>query len=249
MPCEEGLSLLPDACVDLFVTSPPYGGLRDYDGFEWDFYEVSKQIYRVLKPGGVLCWNTGDEIIKGVSMLYPERQCVHFADMGLILWDRITWEKHGVPSPTSKRYYNVTEPIYVFSKGEPKCLNLIEDRRNISAGRKEITHKRNSREHRERSNRPIYYTKEFGRRTNLWYYPNEQNSSGHPAVMNSRLAYDLVRTYSNEGDLVCDPFAGSGTTVFVCEKLNREWIAFEISLKYSSEIQSRLNKFKHNLFA
>lgn len=55
MPCEQGLSLLPDACVDLVVTSPPYGGLRDYDGFEWDFYEVSKQIYRVLKPGGVLC--------------------------------------------------------------------------------------------------------------------------------------------------------------------------------------------------
>ena len=184
--CEIGLSQLPDECIDCFITSPPYGGLRQYNGFEWDFETVATEMYRVLRTGGVICWNTGDEIINGVAQLYPERQKIHFADLGLIAWDTIYWKKHGVPCPTPKRYYNVIEQVFILSKGKPKTLNLIEDRINISAGRKETTHKRTNREYRKRSNRPAYLTAPIGRRTNVWEYPTSKNEANHPAVMNLR---------------------------------------------------------------
>lgn len=247
--CEEGMKQLPDACIDCIVTSPPYGGLRRYNGFEWDFNTVATEMFRVLKPGGMLCWNTGDETINGQAQLWPERQAIGLVDAGLWLWDRITWEKHGVPCPTPKRYYNVTETVFVFSNGHPKVLNLIEDRVNTSAGRKETTHKRTSREHRVRSNRPQYVTKETGRRTNVWRFATDRNETNHPAVMNLNLAHDLIASYTDEHDIVLDPFAGSGTTFVAAEYIRRRWIGFEISEDYIKAANQRLLKHTFNLFS
>lgn len=247
--CEIGMGEIPAESIDIILTSPPYGGLRRYNGFVWDFHTVARECFRVLKQGGVLCWNTGDEIIDGVAQLWPERQVIGLSDAGFSLWDRITWEKHGVPCPTPKRYYNVTETVYVFSKGKPKTLNLIEDRVNISAGRKETTHKRTNREWRERSQRPQYVTAPIGRRTNVWRYPTARNETNHPAVMNLRLAYDLIVSYTNEDDIVLDPFAGSGTTFAAAERLRRRWIGFEISLDYIDAANRRLSGLMCNLFS
>lgn len=247
--CEIGMANMPDDSIDCIVTSPPYGRLRQYNGFEWDFQTVASEAFRVLKPGGVMCWNTGDEIIDGVAQLYPERQVIGLSDVGFLLWDRIIWEKHGVPCPTPKRYYNVTETVYIFSKGKPKTLNLIEDRVNISAGREETTHKRTNREWRVRSQRPKYITQPLGRRTNVWRYPVSRNETNHPAVMNLNLAYDLIFSYTNEKEIVLDPFAGSGTTFAAAERLRRRWIGFEISTEYIEAANKRLSGLMFNLFS
>lgn len=173
-------------------------------------------------------------------------QKIHFVDhCGLLAWDNITWVKHGVPSPTPYRYYNTVEPVFVFSKGRPNTLNLLEDRVNLSAGRKEISHKRNSRDFRARSAKPTYITAEKGRRTCVWQYPNEQNTTNHPAVMNYRLALDLVLSYSNEGDVVCDPFTGSGTTLLAAQELGRKWVGFEISEEYIRAAYRRMTNLFH----
>ncbi len=247
--CEFGLAQLQDESVDCFVTSPPYGGLRRYNGFEWDFETVAAEMFRTLKPGGVICWNTGDQIIDGVAQLYPERQKIHFSEIGLLVWDTIFWKKHGVPCPTPNRYYSVIEPVFVLSKGKPNMLCLISDRVNISAGRRETTHNRTAREYRERSTRKPYITAETGRRTNVWEYPTLPNETNHPAVMNLRLAYDLIQSYTVENEVVCDPFAGSGTTFAAAARLNRRWIGFEISEEYVAAANRRLTDITNNLFS
>ena len=239
-PAEEGLLLLPDNSIDLFLTSPPYGDLRTYNGFSWDFETIAALIYKKLKTGGVLCWNIDDQTKNGKALLLPERQLIHFCDNGFILYDTIYWQKHGVPCPTPNRYYKAIERIFILSKGKPKTLNLICDRINASAGRKEITHKRQSRTHRERSNKPSYITELYGRRTNVWTYVPMPNETNHPAIMPELLAADLVKSYSNEGDWVCDPHAGSGTTCVVSEKLNRKWTAFDCSAEYVKSAQQRV---------
>jgi len=249
MKCEIGLLKLPNESIDCFVTSPPYGGLRRYNGFEWDFETVASEMFRTLKPGGVICWNTGDQIIAGQAQLFPERQKIHFVEMGLLAWDTIFWKKHGVPCPTPNRYYSVIEQVFVFSKGKPKSLNLICDRVNISAGSRETTIKRSAREFRERSTRKPYVTQEKGRRTNVWEYSTMPNETNHPAVMNLRLAYDLIQSYTDEHDLVCDPFAGSGTTFAAAERLCRSWIGFEVSSDYVAAANRRLLDLKFNLFS
>lgn len=242
LPCEIGLENVPDSMIDLVVTSPPYGGLRKYNGFKWDFYQVADLLYLKIKEGGIICWNTDDQIINGQSLLLPERQLLYFCENGFRLWDTIYWEKHGVPCPTPKRYYKTMERIFVLSKGNPKALNLICDRVNISAGRNEITYKRQSRTHRERSNKPNYITASHGRRTNVWKYTPMKNFTNHPAVMHELLAGDLVKSYSNEGDIICDPFMGSGTTAIVAQKLKRNWFGFECSEEYVNIANARINQ-------
>ena len=246
--CEIGLENVPDSAIDLVVTSPPYGGLRKYNGFEWDFEQVADLLFLKVKQGGVVCWNTDDQIINGKSLLLPERQLLYFCDNGFRLWDTIFWQKHGVPCPTPKRYYKTVERVFVLSKGEPNTFNPICDRLNISEGRKEITYKRQSRTHRERSNKPTYITDLYGRRTNVWTYVPLTNPTNHPAVMPELLAGDLIKSYSNEGDLICDPFMGSGTTAVAAEKLNRKWFGFEVSKEYHTTANNRLNQVSSLVF-
>src|SRR5512147_2638906 len=74
------LTCLPEACIDLIVTSPPYDNLRTYKGFSWDFQHIARQSYRVLKPGGVLVWVVGDATINGSETLTSMRQALYFVD-------------------------------------------------------------------------------------------------------------------------------------------------------------------------
>lgn len=74
-----------DNSVDLVVTSPPYDDLRTYKGYSFDFENTAKELYRVLKDGGVLVWNVNDKIVKGSKSLTSFRQAIYFCDIGLIL--------------------------------------------------------------------------------------------------------------------------------------------------------------------
>lgn len=65
MDCVEGMKLMPDECIDLTVTSPPYDNLRTYEGFNWDFEATAKELYRITKQGGVVVWVVNDATIKG----------------------------------------------------------------------------------------------------------------------------------------------------------------------------------------
>ena len=134
MDCVEGMKLLGDNSIDLTVTSPPYDNLRKYNGFEWDFENTAKELYRVTKDGGVVVWVINDATVKGSETGTSFKQALYFKETGFNLHDTMIWEKTG-RLPTQDRYYNIFEYMFVFSKGKPKAMNFICDHKTVNGGK------------------------------------------------------------------------------------------------------------------
>lgn len=241
--CLELLKMLPDGCIDLTVTSPPYDNLRTYNGFSWDFEATARELYRVTKPGGIVVWIVSDATIKGSESGTSFRQALFFKDIGFNLHDTMIWHKIS-PFQHKNRYIPSFEYMFVFSKGKPQTVNLIRDRKNKWAGTKVHGTERQTdgliRHKSIRQRRGII--QEFGARYNIWDIPAERhNKTEHPAVFPVRLAMDHIRTWSNEGDTILDPFIGSGTTALAALKLGRNYIGFDISEEYCEIARNRLD--------
>ena len=263
MNCIEGMQLMDEKSVDLVVTSPPYDDLRTYnDSSKWDFdvfKDVAKGLVRVLKDGGVIMWNVNDATIKGSETGSSFRQCLHFMDLGLRLHDTMIYEKTGTAFASgvnSVRYTQVFEYCFILSKGRPKTINLIQDKKNKWAG---ITSWGNATSRKKDGtthdpNRKSNAIKEWGVRTNIWRIKNSggfgQSSKAsykHPATMPEELARGHIQTWSNEGDVVVDPFMGSGTTAQISIEENRQFIGFEIDPTYHKMCEDRVRPLQDNL--
>ena len=159
------------------------------------------------------------------------------------------WEKPSPQAPTEGRYYDVFEYMFVFSKGKPKTLNLLCDRKNKTAGSVSKKETRSCRENR-RVKDEKRIVKEYSRRFNVWTINREKNETEHPAVFPSKLATDHILSWSNEGDTILDPFAGSGTTLIAAKTKGRNYLGFELSEKYFDIIKKRLLKpIQKDIFA
>jgi len=263
MNCIEGMQLMDEKSVDLVVTSPPYDDLRTYnDSSKWDFdvfKDVAKGLVRVLKDGGVIMWNVNDATIKGSETGSSFRQCLHFMDLGLRLHDTMIYEKTGTAFASgvnSVRYTQVFEYCFILSKGRPKTINLIQDKKNKWAG---ITSWGNATSRKKDGtthdpNRKSNAIKEWGVRTNIWRIKNSggfgQSSKAsykHPATMPEELARGHIKTWSGVNDIVLDPFMGAGTTAQVSAEENRQYIGFEIDETYHKMCIDRMQPFKDNL--
>ena len=262
--CIAGMQQLDDECVDLVVTSPPYDDLRTYnDTSKWDmnvFYGVAAQLERVLKPGGVIMWNVNDATIKGSESGSSFRQALHFKDVcGLRLHDTMIYEKTGTAFASgvkSVRYTQQFEYCFVLSKGKPKTHTLLCDKKNKWAGHQSWgnaqTRKKDGSIHDPgKKSKEI---KEWGVRTNIWKIKNSggfgqksKSAYKHPATMPEELARGHIKTWSKEGDLVLDPFMGSGTTAQVSIEENRNFIGFEIDDTYYNMCCDRVKPLQDNL--
>src|SRR5690625_1757041 len=100
----EVLREFPDESIDLTVTSPPYDNLRTYNGFEWDFEGIAKELYRVTKDGGVVVWVVGDATVNGSETGTSFRQALFFMDKGFRLHDTMIYEKDNPIPLTHNRY-------------------------------------------------------------------------------------------------------------------------------------------------
>lgn len=234
----EYLKTLPESCIDLVVTSPPYDNLRDYDNKSiWDyelFKIVADELYRVIKNGGVVVWVVGDQTIKGAKTLTSYKQALYFQEIGFNMFDVIIYEKSGSGPPHPNRYFNTFEYMFVLSKGKPKTINLLRDKPNKCAGQStygEITRREKDGTLTNKGKKII---NEFGIRTNIWKYNNgkgfatkDKIAYKHPAIFPEKLVEDHILSWSNEGDIVLDPFGGSGTTAKIAEKLGRKWILID----------------------
>ena len=246
--CGDNVTLmkgLPDECIDLTVTSPPYDNLRDYDGFTWDFESVAKEIFRITKKGGVCVWIVADATINGSETGTSFRQALFFKEIGFNLHDTMIWKKDSCAFPESVRYYQNFEYMFVFSKGKPKNFKPIQDRKNKFAGMKVYGTFRNK--DGTTTNRSDTWKesicKEHGVRFNVWEQSSEKsNKTGHPAVFPKQLAIYHIISWSDKGDIVLDPFLGSGTTAIACVETDRHYIGFEISEKYFDIASKRLDE-------
>ena len=245
--CLETMAKMPDCFVDLTVTSPPYDNLRTYNGYSFDFEAVAKELYRVTKQGGVVVWVVGDATIKGSETGTSFRQALYFKEIGFNLHDTMIYEKNGAGAVGSNKcYLQNFEYMFVFSKGKINTFNLIYDRKNKVVGSMKTNTNRdkftadNGRKYRE------IETKKFGRRFNVWKYEqtsgHDEFSKKHPAPFPEELAQDHIISWSNEGDLVYDPFISSGTTAKMAILNKRNWIGSEISKEYCEIAEKRINE-------
>ena len=151
------------------------------------------------------------------------------------------WVKDGGGAIGSNLCYTQNfEYMFVLSKGKPKTTNIIRDKPNKSYG----TIKRNSGRRKangERKDENPRYVNEFSRRNNWWYVPVGVNRTNHPAVYPERIANDHIISWSNKGDVVLDPFMGSGTTGIAAENNERDFVGIELDEQYFEIAKQRIN--------
>ena len=245
------LSTIKSNSVDLVVTSPPYDELRDYNNDSvWDFNsfkKIARQLYRVVKVGGVVVWVVGDSVVKGNKSLSSFKQALYFQQIGFNMFDVIIYEKAGTAPPHKNRYFNAFEYMFVLSKGNPKTINLLEDKPNKWANHSTFGNVTRREQDGSLTPKGRKVVKPFGVRTNIWRYNNGKGFSTkdkiayeHPAIFPEKLVQDHIISWSNEGDIVLDPFCGSGTVAKVAGMLNRKWVGIEISSEYCKIANERL---------
>lgn len=248
--CFLGLKELPDDCIDLTVTSPPYDNLRSYNGYSFDFENIARELFRVTKPGGVVVWVVGDATVKGSETGTSFKQALYFKEIGFNLHDTMIYAKNNPIPQNHNRYEQCFEYMFVFSKGKPKTFNpLLEPTKNGGktfdwGNRKTKLDDSQCRRHRESEKLKVRPTKT---RKNIFYYSVGGGKTGHPAVFPESLAEDHILSWSNPGDIVLDPFMGSGTTAKMCVLNDRHYIGFEISEEYCKLARNRVLDYELNL--
>lgn len=249
--CIKFMKKLPDNCIDLTVTSPPYDDLRDYESkLIWNyntFRKVARELYRVTKKGGVVVWVIGDKTDRGNKSLTSFKHALYFQEVGFNIFDVIIYEKAGSGPPHPNRYFNSFEYMFVLSKGRPKTINLLKDKKNSCAGMSTFGDITRREKDGSLTNKGKKVINEFGVRTNIWRYNNGKGFSSkdkiayeHPAIFPEKLVEDHIKSWSNPGDIVFDPFGGSGTTAKVSIELDRQWIYVEKVEKYCDIAKKRL---------
>ena len=247
--CIDTMKMMSDDFVDLVVTSPPYDEMREYEGYKLEgFEQIAEELYRVAKVGGVVVWVIGDQTINENETGTSFRQALYFKEIGFNLFDTMIYLKppRGAVG-NNKTYWQSFEYMFVFSKGQPKTINLIKDRKNKEARKGDTGTKRLPDGSLLKLNRAGYAN--YGRRTNVWEYmigkghsASDEIAHKHPAIFPEKLAQDHILSWSNKGDLVYDPFLGSGTVALMAELNGRNYLGSEINKNYCEIARERLRR-------
>lgn len=241
--CLLTMTRMPDNFVDLTVTSPPYDGLRTYNGYSFDFENVAKSLFRITKVGGVVVWNVGDSTKNGTESGTSFRQALFFKEIGFNLHDTMIYAKNSYMPLTHNRYEQAFEYLFVLTKGKLKTFNPIKIP-CVTAGTKRTRGNSKAAEtsyaERKRDERTEVNLEK--QHPNIFYYDVGKNDkTKHNAPFPEELAADHIVSWSNENDLVYDPFMGSGTTAKMAKINRRNYVGSEMSEEYMKIIGERLN--------
>ena len=256
--CINTMSRMEDNFIDLTVTSPPYDNLRTYnDNIDETWGEdvwkpIIKELYRVTKKGGVVVWVVGDATIDFCETLTSFNQAIWGVQCGFNLLDTMIYAKksYAPAYPNMKRYAQVFEYMFVFSKGKPKVFNAVRVHKKESS----IKSNKQSGGFRQKDGSMKYKKLDSSSiekdDCNVWLYDtgggkstNDYEAYNHPASFPDKLARDHIYSWSNEGDIVYDPFMGSGTTAKMAHLLKRKWIGSELSQEYVDLAYKRLEPY------
>ena len=241
--CLETMNKIPDGYIDLTVTSPPYDNLRTYNGYSFNFEAVAKELFRITKQGGVVVWVVSDATIKGSETGTSFKQALYFKEVGFNLHDTMIYQTNKPPQ-NNRRYEQDFEYMFIFSKYIPSVFNgILVDSLHPGV--------RHTGGHRKTTGELTVHTRKQDRTSalklkgNIWYLPRSSKSGDvysrmHPATFPDQLAEDHILSWSNEVDLVYDPFMGSGTTAKMAILNKRNWIGSEISEEYCQIIERRI---------
>jgi len=243
--CLEVMREMPDECVDLTITSPPYDNLRDYDSYTFNFKRIAEQLFRVTKVGGVVVWIIGDATIDGSETGTSFKQALYFKDIGFSLYDTMIYHKISIPK-NHARYEQEFEYMFILARGKIKTFNPIMIK-NKQAGRKDP---KSTFRHGGTSTGKMHTPQSVKKERiegNVWFYEvgfmlssKDNIAFNHPAIFPDKLALDHVISWSDEDNVILDPFLGSGTTAKACKLLHRKFIGIEINPEYCKIAEERL---------
>lgn len=253
---------LPDECIDLTVTSPPYDlvdydeagnlithpdkGLRDYEGYSWDFAAVAGQLWRVTKPGGIVVWVVGDATVNGSETGSSFRQALYFMGLGFNV-ETMIYNREALGAKGSHNFYwQGFEYMFILVKGIPKVFNPIRDKTNKFAGCSTKGERLNQNGSKRQAQLRII--PEYSQRGNVWTMGGgDREFIDHPAAFPVELAADHIISWSNPGDLVLDPFIGSGTTAKMAAILGRNYLGIDTSENYCNLARRRVANAEREL--
>ena len=254
---KEVLKQFQDDSVDLIFTSPPYadrrkqtyGGVKPEEYVEW-FLPISEQLLRVLRPTGTFILNIKEKAENGERSTYVIELILALRKQGWFWTEEFIWhKKNSYPGKWSNRFRDSWERILQFNKS--RKFNMYQDAVKIPVGDWAKTRLKNlsevdkSRDNAKNGsgfgkNVSNWLERETVYPTNVLHLSTECNNKNHSAAFPDALPEWFIKLFTQEGDTVLDPFAGSGTTLEVAQNLNRNSAGIEIVPEYVALIESQI---------
>lgn len=250
--CLEIIKEIQDESIDMIITSPPYDNIRNYDNsLNWNFEKfqnIAKELYRVLKKGGIIIWVVGDQTKNGSETGTSFKQALYFKEIGFNLYDTMIYRKLNYMPLTHRRYEQEFEYMFCLCKGKPNTFNPIKEKCKYAGTEtwgKSSYYKTDEDNLTKLNGRKK--VNDFKIKGNIFEYRIGSTQTGkikHPAMFPYDLVKDQILTWTNEKDIVLDPFMGSGTTGKVCKDFNRDFIGIEIVEKYYNIAKERIENYE-----
>ncbi|WP_311319930.1 site-specific DNA-methyltransferase [Capnocytophaga sputigena] len=255
----EVLKTLPDNSIDLIVTSPPYadqrkstyGGIAPDKYVEW-FLPISEQLLRVLKPSGTFVLNIKEKVVNGERSTYVMELILAMRKQGWLWTEEFIWhKKNSYPGKWPNRFRDAWERLLQFNKS--KKFAMYQEEVMVPMGDWAKSRLKNlSDTDKRRDNSKVgsgfgknisnWIDREKAYPTNVLHLATECNNKKHSAAFPEELPEWFIKLFTKEGDMVLDPFAGSGTTLFVAERMGRSAIGIEIMEDYYKMIKNQLEE-------
>ncbi|MDR0327894.1 MAG: site-specific DNA-methyltransferase [Planctomycetaceae bacterium] len=253
--CRDLLPTLPTDSVDLVFTSPPYadsrkntyGGVPPDEYVEW-FLPIGTELLRVLKPSGTFILNLKENVVNGERSTYVIELILALRKLGWIGTEEFLWhKKNATPGKWPNRFRDAWERLLQFNKS--RRFAMYQDAVKVppaeSAKRcPRYATERNQQQHMSATGsgltRRTWIYKELVYPSNVLFLPTESGNKKHSAVFPEALPEWFVKLFTLPGDVVLDPFLGSGTTGVVCHRLNRHFIGMEILPQYVELARERI---------
>lgn len=264
--CEEILKLLPDNSVDLIFTSPPYadqrsktyGGIKPDDYVNW-FLPKSNQLLRVLKPTGTFILNIKERAQNGERHTYVIELILEMRKQGWLWTEEFIWhKKNSYPGKWPNRFRDSWERLIQFNKD--KNFNMYQDEVMVPVGdwaKERLSNLSDTDLRRDESKVGSGFGKNIsnwvGRDrvypTNVLHMATECYNRSHSATFPVNLPAWFIKLFTQEGDVVLDPFIGSGTTAVAAHQLKRQYIGIDTNQDYVEIAKKRIDELQPVLFA
>jgi site-specific DNA-methyltransferase (adenine-specific) len=247
MDCVEGMKKIPDNSIDLVVTSPPYDSLRTYIGFSFDLHQTGKEIFRILKDGGIAVMVIQDQTKDFGKTLTSFKTILDWCEnIGFKLFECVIYRKYGPEGAWWKNRFRVDhEYMPIFLKGNrPQYFNKKSLMIPSKHGGKVMTGSGNRRTDGTTTHTIKRTINLMKCRGTIWNYlmagDKDPLKRKHPATFPDQIPIDFVQCFCPPDGIVLDPFIGSGSTAVAAKKLGKDFIGFEISKEYCEIAKERL---------
>ncbi len=250
MDCVEGMKkFLPDNSIDLMITSPPYDSIRNYNGFNFNLHETGKEVFRVLKDGGIAVMVMQDQTKNFGKSLTTFKTVIDWCEnIGFKFFECLIYRKYGAEGAWwNKRFRVDHEYILVFLKGEkPNYFNKEPLKIPSKHGGKTMTGGGTRLTNGIRIPTKAITINPMKCRGTVWEYMTAGDGTRlkhqHPATFPDKLPYDFIQCFCPPDGIVLDVFMGSGTTALAAINLEKRFLGFDISKEYVELAKKRIKE-------